>query len=72
MEKRKIIVVSGTSGTGKTTIAKKLAKKLKAKYIDVKKIIDKYKLSEGIDKKFKSKIIDIKKLNKILIKIIKT
>jgi len=68
----KIIVVTGSVGTGKTTVAKKLAKKSKAKYIDVNQIIKNYKLSEGYDKKRKCKIIDVKKLNKILIKIIKT
>jgi len=31
-----IIAVSGTPGTGKTTIAKKLAKALNLKYIDIK------------------------------------
>lgn len=67
----KIIIVTGAVGTGKTTIAKKLAKKHKAKYIDVNKIIKNYKLSEGYDKKRKCNIVDIKKLNKILIKIIK-
>ncbi len=66
-----MICVSGSVGTGKTTYAKRLAKKLKARYIDVNEIIKKYKLSEGYDKKRKCKIIDIKKLNNILEKIIK-
>lgn len=67
----KITIVTGAVGTGKTTVAKKLAKKYKAKYIDVNVIIKKYNLSEGYDKKRKCKIINIKKLNKILIKLIK-
>lgn len=67
----KVIIVSGSVGTGKTVIAKKLAKKYKAKYININDIIKEYKLSEGYDKKRKTKIIDIKKLNKVLIKIIK-
>ena len=67
----KVIIVSGTSGTGKTTLAKQLAKKLNFHYLDVNKIIKKYKISEGYDKKRKTKIIDVKKLNKTLIKEIK-
>ena len=63
----KTIIVTGTPGTGKTAIAKKLAKRLKYYYLDANKIINKYKLSEGYDKKRKTKIVDIKRLNKALI-----
>lgn len=49
----RIIIVTGSVGTGKTTLAKKLAKKYKAKYLDVNKVIEEYKLSEGYDKKKK-------------------
>ena len=67
----KTIIVTGTPGTGKTTIAKKLANRLKYHYLDVNKIINKYKLSEGYDKKRKTKIVDIKRLNKALIDFLK-
>jgi adenylate kinase len=67
----KIIAITGSVGCGKTTLAKKIAKKIKGKYVDVNKIINKYKLSESYDKKRKSKIIDVKKLNKVLIGLIK-
>ena len=63
----KTVIVTGTPGTGKTTIAKKLAKKLNYHYIDVNKLISKYKLAEGYDRKRKTKIVDIKRLNKLLI-----
>jgi adenylate kinase len=66
----KVILVSGTPGTGKTTIAKKLSKEKSFKYIDVNKIIDKMSLSEGYDKKRDTKIVDTNKLNKALIKVI--
>lgn len=66
-----IMAISGTPGTGKTVLAKKLSKKLSYRYIDVKKIITKYGLSEAYDKKRHSKIVDEKKLSKTLIKIIK-
>ena len=67
----KVIIVTGSVGTGKTFVSKKLAKKNKAKYVDVNKIIKNYKLSEGYDKKRKCKVVDVKKLNKVLIKMIK-
>ena len=65
-----IIIVTGSVGTGKTTYAKKLAKKLKYKYINVNKIISEKKLSSGYDKKRKCKIVDTAKLNKVLIDMI--
>ncbi len=63
-----VICVTGVPGTGKTTLAKKLAKKLNFYYLDVNKFIEKNKLPKGYDRKRKTKIIDVKKLNKILIK----
>ena len=62
----KVIIVTGSVGTGKTKLSKKLASKMNFEYIDVNKIIN--KISEGYDKKRKSKIVDIDKLNKYLIK----
>ena len=62
------IVITGTPGTGKTLVSRKLASKLKFHYIDVNKFIDKKKLSEGFDKKRKSRIIDVNKLGHALIK----
>ena len=63
----KVIAVTGTPGTGKTTLSKKLSNKLDFYYLDVNKVIFKYKLSEGYDRKRRTKIVDIKKLNKKLI-----
>ena len=68
---KKAVCVSGSVGTGKTTYAKRLANKLKARYIDVNKIIKENNISEGYDKKRKCEIVDIKKLNIFLEKIIK-
>lgn len=64
----KVIIVTGSVGTGKTTLSVKLAKKLDFHYIDVNKLIKKYNISEGYDRKRKTKIIDVKKLNKALVK----
>jgi adenylate kinase len=66
-----IIIVSGAVCTGKTTIAKELAARHNAEYIDVNKIISRHKLVSGYDQKRKCRIIDIDKLNAVLVKIIK-
>lgn len=68
---KKIVIVTGTPGTGKTYIAKAVAKAFSLKYIDVKKVIIRDKLSEGYDKKRKTKIIDTTKLSKSLVSMIK-
>jgi adenylate kinase len=67
----KIICVSGSVGSGKSTLSKKLAKSLKFKYIDVTKEIKKNKISDGYDEIKKCEIVDENKLIKFLIKKIK-
>ena len=66
-----IIIVSGCPATGKTTIARKIAKKKNLKYIDVNKLIKENKLYSYYNKKDKSYVIDVKKLNRFLINLIK-
>ncbi len=58
------IVISGTPGTGKTVIARLLAKQLKARLIDTKYLVRKYKIPSKLDAKRKTKIIDQNKLAK--------
>jgi len=65
------IIVTGTPGTGKTEIAKAIAKKLKMKYIDVNEVIDSNNLKECYDKKRDTYVVDEKKLSKALVVIIK-
>lgn len=61
-----IIAVSGSVGTGKTTLSKRLAKELGYDYVDVSDIIKKHKLNEGYDRAKKCWIVDVKKLNRVL------
>ncbi len=68
----KVLAISGSVGTGKTNLAKKLAKKLGYKYVDVSKIIKEQKLAESYDKKRKCWVVDTKKLNKALISFVKS
>lgn len=65
-----VVIVTGTPGTGKTTVAMRLAKKLGYRYVDVNKVISKEKLSSGYDRKKKCMIVDVKKLVKALVKMI--
>jgi adenylate kinase len=68
----KVIIVTGSVGTGKTTYAKKLAREKNYEYINVNEIIKKNKLNKEYDQKRKCYVIDTKKLNPILIKLIKS
>jgi adenylate kinase len=65
-----IIAVSGTPCTGKTTLAKALAKRLGYKYVDVKQIIEEKHLSLGYDHKRKCLVVDPKKVNKTVMELI--
>jgi adenylate kinase len=67
----KAICVTGSVGTGKTTLAKKLAKKLKYNYIDVHHLVVKDKLHESYDEKRKCYVVDTDILNEHLIELIK-
>lgn len=64
----KVITVTGTPGTGKTRVARRIAREKGYKYVDAKTLITKNKLFEGYDKKRKTKIVDTEKLNRFLIK----
>lgn len=66
----KAIIITGTPGTGKTKIARKIAKEKVLKYVDVNKILDKFKLKEKYDRKRRTWIVDVSKLNKVLIDLI--
>lgn len=67
----KVILVSGTTGTGKTTIAKRLAKKKNYQYIDLNKLLIKKRLYSGYDKKLKTYIIEPSKAVKLMVNLIK-
>ncbi|MEK6936656.1 MAG: AAA family ATPase [Nanoarchaeota archaeon] len=67
----KIIIVSGTPGTGKTRVAKLISENSIYKYLNINKLIKKNKIYDSYDKKRKCYVVDEKKLSKFLINYIK-
>ncbi|MFC1801567.1 AAA family ATPase [Nanoarchaeota archaeon] len=67
----KVIIISGTPSTGKSTLAKLLAKELNFERINLSKLIDEKKLCEAFDEKNQCKIIDLEKLIPVVIDLIK-
>jgi len=62
-----IITITGTPGTGKTTVAEELSIIMKMKIAHLNEIIKKEKLYERYDRKYKSYEVDPKKIKKIKI-----
>jgi len=69
---KRIISITGTPGTGKTTLAKKLAQKLNAEIINLTGIVNKNNLYAGIDKERDAKIVDEFQLKKFVVNLIET
>lgn len=68
----KVFIVTGTPGAGKTSFAKKLARKKRAGYVDVSNIVKEEKLYSKYDKSLRSYVADINKVVKYLQRLIKT
>src|SRR3989338_9387297 len=66
----KVIAITGIPGTGKTYLAKKIAKHFNYQYINVKKLLKKNNLLINYDFKAKTYNVDVKKMNKLLIALI--
>jgi adenylate kinase len=62
----KAILVTGTPGVGKTTVAHKLASKLDAHYIGITELVKKQKLITGIDENRQTLVADTEKISKQL------
>ena len=56
------IAISGTPATGKTEVAKALAKRLKWRFVELNKLAEDRGLYSGYDEKRKCKLVDIKTL----------
>ena len=66
-----VIIITGTPGTGKTELAREIAKN-GFEYVDANKIIEQNKLIESFDKKRDTNVVDEKKLSDAFVKLIKT
>jgi adenylate kinase len=62
--KFRIIVITGTPGVGKTTIAKALAKRLNALYVSVGELVKDENLIVGVDEDRNTLIADLKRLTR--------
>ena len=68
---RKVIVIHGTPGTGKTTISRYLCKKLNAYHVNLSKLVREEKLYIGVDEKRSFTLIaDVDKLIQKILDII--
>ena len=65
------VIITGSVGSGKTTLANKLRKVLKYKHLHVDTLLRQHNLKDDYDKKRKCHVIDTKELNKILLQEIK-
>jgi adenylate kinase len=62
----KAILVTGTPGVGKTTVAQKLASKLDASYIGITELVKEQKLITAIDENRQTLVADTEKVSKRL------
>ncbi len=63
------IAITGTPCTGKTTIAKALARELGYEYVNLNKLAEKEGAFVGFDEEMKSRIVDVEKLKKVVKKL---
>jgi adenylate kinase len=61
---RKVIVVTGTPGVGKTTASQKLAEKLDANYLGITDLVKEEKLITSVDEARKTLVADTEKVSK--------
>lgn len=61
-----MIIITGTPGTGKTTVTRILREQLDATFISVNYLLDNYDLNLGTDEKRGYKIVDINKMIPII------
>lgn len=63
----KLLIITGTPGTGKTTLARKLSKEYGYQHLDLNQFIRENRLREKYEKKRRTWLVDVIKLKKILL-----
>jgi len=61
---KRVILVTGTPGVGKTAVSRMLAARLNAKYLSLAELVEKEKLISGVDKARGTLIADMGKLSR--------
>jgi adenylate kinase len=56
---RSIFLITGTPGTGKTTISKRVAERISADYLSVTTLVHKYRLQTSLDIERRTKVVDL-------------
>lgn len=64
-----IVSITGSPGTGKTSVSKKVSKALVYRLVELNKLAEDKKLYLGYDRKRGAKIVDIKKIQKEVAKL---
>jgi len=57
--KRRVLLITGTPGTGKTTISKRIAEELDADYISVTGLVKRFRLEASFDTERHTKVVDL-------------
>ena len=57
-----MIIITGTPGTGKTSVTESLKEDFDAEYISINSLLEDYDLNLGIDEKRGYKIVDTEKM----------
>jgi adenylate kinase len=61
---KRVILVTGTPGVGKTAISRLLASRLSAKHVDLGKLVKRENLTSGIDEARETLIVNVNKVSK--------
>ena len=69
---KRVILITGTPGVGKTTVSSRLASRLDATHIDLSKLVEQEKLISGVDKDRGTLIADTKRVSERVQGIIKS
>jgi len=68
---KNVIAITGTPGTGKSSIARLLAKKIGARLVDIGFLIQNERLTAGFDERRDTLIADMKRIRKRITEIVK-